>query len=57
MAATDGDTTMNDRARLIELFRQHALKFGDLLWPPAFAIACREGPRPLPLATSPFTAC
>jgi orotate phosphoribosyltransferase len=29
MAATDGDATMYDRARLIELFRQHALKFGD----------------------------
>jgi orotate phosphoribosyltransferase len=29
MAVTEGITTMYDRARLIELFRQHALKFGD----------------------------
>jgi orotate phosphoribosyltransferase len=29
MSGTEWDATMYDRARLIELFRQHALKFGD----------------------------
>jgi orotate phosphoribosyltransferase len=29
MTGTEGDTTMYDRPRLIELFREHALKLGD----------------------------